>query len=260
VTADPGNDTSPVWTPDGQRLIFASQRGGGYNIWWQAADGTGTAERLTTNATTQGPTSISPNGRDVVFFELTAARQFDLMRLGLPTKEVSPLLQTPFSEVSAAISPDGRWLAYNSNSSGRMEVCVRPFPNVAAAQWVVSKSGGKMPAWSANELFFFDADGTLTRVPYDARSSSWHAGAQSKLLEARYYTGENVTIQDVRRLAGRSAVLDDQAIPRRFSVGTSRSHRRPALGSRTKCARAGDVNPVVSHNWIGARRTRSCDL
>jgi serine/threonine-protein kinase len=194
VTADPANDTAPVWTPDGLRLVFASQRGGVYNIWWQAADGTGTAERLTTNATTQGPTSISPNGRDIVFFELTAARQFDLMRLGLSTMEVSPLLETPFSEVNGAISPDGRWLAYQSNSSGRNEIYVRPFPNVAAGQWVVSKSGGKMPAWSANELFFFDADGGFMRVPYDARSSSWHAGAPSKLLEARYYTGGNVTI------------------------------------------------------------------
>src|SRR4029450_6563336 len=110
LTDDQANDSGPVWTPDGHRLIFASQRGGVYNIWWQAADGTGSAERLTTNATTQGPTSISPNGPGSVFFELTAARQFDLMRLGLSTMEVSPLLETPFSEVNCAISPDGRWL------------------------------------------------------------------------------------------------------------------------------------------------------
>src|SRR4029450_10210316 len=194
LTDDQANDGAPVWTPDGHRLIFASQRGGVYNIWWQAADGTGTAERLTTNATTQGPTSISPNGRDVVFVELTAARQFDLMRLRLPTMEVSPLLETLFGEVNGAISPDGRWLAYHSNGCGRNEIYVRPFPNVAAGQWVVSKSGGKMPAWSANQLFFFAADGGFQPVPYGARSSSWHAGAPSKLLEARYYTGGNVTI------------------------------------------------------------------
>jgi hypothetical protein len=195
VTADPANDTSPVWTADGRRLIFASQRDGGvYNLWWQAADGTESAERLTTNPTTQGPTSVSPDGRDLVFFEITPMSQFDLFRVVLPGVRVSPLLQTPFSETNGTISPDGRWLAYQSNSSGRQEIYVRPFPNMAAGQWVVSTSGGKMPAWSANELFFFDADGALMRVPFDVQSAAWHAGASTKLLDARYYTGGNVTI------------------------------------------------------------------
>jgi serine/threonine-protein kinase len=195
VTADPANDTSPVWTPDGRRLIFASQRDGGvYNLWWQPADGTGTAERLTTSSTTQSPTSISPNGHDVVFFENTTVRQFDLLRVVLPGMQVSPVLQTSFAETNGTISPDGRWLAYQSNSSGRNEIYVRPFPNTTAGQWLISKSGGHMPAWSANELFFFDADGALTRVPFAAGSSAWHAGAPTKLLEARYFTGGNVTI------------------------------------------------------------------
>jgi serine/threonine-protein kinase len=176
-------------------LVFASQRGGGvYNLWWQAADGTGGAERLTTNPTTQWPTSISPDGHDVVFFENTTVRRFDLLRVVLPGTQVSPLLQTPFAETNGTISLDGRWLAYQSNSSGRNEIYVRPFPNVTSGQWVVSKSGGKMPAWSANELFFFDADGALTRVPFEARSSAWHAGVATKLFDARYFTGETSTI------------------------------------------------------------------
>jgi serine/threonine-protein kinase len=195
VTADPANDTSPVWTTNGQRLIFASQRDGGvYNLWWQAADGSGTAERLTTHATTQGPTSISPDGHDVVFFEITPQKQFDLSRMALAGMQVSPLIQTPFSETNGTISPDGRWLAYQSNSSGRNEIYVRPFPNTTTGQWVVSKSGGKMPAWSAGELFFFDAEGALTRVPFDARSGAWHAGASAKLFDGRYFTGGNTTI------------------------------------------------------------------
>jgi len=192
VTADPANDAAPVWTPDGQRLIFASQRDGGiFNVWWQHADGTGTAERLTTNTTTQTPTDISPDGRDLVIFENTTTRRFDLSRVSLPGKQVSALLQTPFSETNGVLSPDGRWLAYQSGQSGRSEIYVRPFPDTAAGQWVISKSGGKMPAWGGNELFFFDPDGALTRVPFDAQSSAWRAGAPSKLLEALYFTGEN---------------------------------------------------------------------
>lgn len=129
-----------------------------------------------------------------MFFENTTVRQFDLLRVVLPGMEVSPLLETPFGETNGTISPDGRWLVYQSNSSGRLEIYVRPFPNTTAGQWVVSKSGGKMPAWGTNELFFFDADGILTRVPFDARSAAWHAGASAKLFDGRYFTGGNTTI------------------------------------------------------------------
>jgi eukaryotic-like serine/threonine-protein kinase len=190
VTADPSNDAAPVWTSDGQRLIFASLRDGGvFNLWWQAADGTGTAERLTTSATTQAPTSVSPDGRNVVFFENTLPRQLDLWRGALPGMEVSPLLNTSFSESNGEISPDGRWLAYQSNNSGRLEIYVRPFPNAAASQSAVSTSGGKMAAWSANELFFFEPDGALARIPFDARSARWHAGASTKLFGPLYFAG-----------------------------------------------------------------------
>ena len=85
VTSDPANDAALVWTSDGQRLIFASQRDGGiFNLWWQTADGAGSAERLTTSANSQGPTSLSADGHEVVFFQSTPTRQFDLSRLVLP--------------------------------------------------------------------------------------------------------------------------------------------------------------------------------
>jgi serine/threonine protein kinase len=195
VTSDPANDAAPVWTPDGQRLIFASQRAGGiWNLWWQTADGADSAERLTTSANSQGPTSLSANGPEVVFFQNTPTRQFDISRLVLPGMQESPLLETSFSELNGNISLDGRWLAYQSNRSGSSEIYVRPFPNTSAGQWAVSTTGGRMPAWSRNQLYFFQADGALMEVQFDGQSSRWSAGPPKKLLDALYFSGGNTQV------------------------------------------------------------------
>jgi serine/threonine-protein kinase len=195
VTADPANDAAPVWTLDGQRLIFASQRDGGiYNLWWQAADGTGNAERLTTSAVTQVPTGLSPDGGELVFFQLTPTRLFDILRLALPGKHVSSLVETAFSELNGVISPDGRWLAFQSDGSGRNEIYVRPFTGTSGGQWPVSTAGGKMPAWSGNRLMFFQADGRLMGVEFDGRNSRWHAETPAKLLDPVYFSGSAATI------------------------------------------------------------------
>ena len=132
-----------MWTPDGRRIIFSSNRGGQLNLWWQAADGTGAAERLTTSSNAQFPTGITPDGTAVVFNEATPTMGRDLLQLALDgTRRVTPLLQTKFDERNGIVSPDGRWLAYESNSSGSFEIYVRPFPNVGGGQWQVSTAGG----------------------------------------------------------------------------------------------------------------------
>jgi len=195
VTSDPANDAALVWTSDGQRLIFASQRDGGiFNLWWQTADGAGTAQRLTTSANSQGSTSLSADGREVVFFENTPTRLFDISRLVLAGLHVSPLLETSFSELNGNISLDGRWLAYQSNRSGSSEIYVRPFPNTSAGQWAVSTTGGRMPVWSRNQLYFFQADGALMEVQFDGQSSRWSAGPPKKLLDALYFSGGNTQV------------------------------------------------------------------
>ena len=189
LTIDPGLDWFPVWTPDGRRIIFSSNRAGAFNLWWQAADGTGTAERLTTSSHVQFPTGITPDGTAVVFFEATTMAP-DLLQLALDgTRQVTPLLQTKFDKRNGVVSPDGRWLAYESNSSGPTEIYVRPFPNVGGGQWQVSTAGGKMPLWarSGKELFYFGADGALLRVPVEASGATWNAGTPMKLLERGYY-------------------------------------------------------------------------
>ena len=192
LTFDPGVDTFPVWTPDSRRIVFSSQSGGVLNVWWKAANETGPAERLTTSANNQWPTSVSSDGKQVVLTELTPTMGRDLMLLTLDgSHRVTPLLQTPFDELRGVISPDGHWLAYESNSSGQFEIWVRPFPNTSAAQYQISTSGGTRPVWahSGKELFFLGADGALMRVPVEATATTWSAGTPTKLLEPRYYTG-----------------------------------------------------------------------
>ena len=115
-----------------------------------------------------------------------------LMQLTLDgSHRVTPLLQTPFDNLRGVVSPDRHWLAYESNSTGQFEIWVRPFPNASGAESKISSSGGTRPLWahSGKELFFLGADGALMRVPVEATATTWNAGAPTKLLEPRYYTG-----------------------------------------------------------------------
>jgi serine/threonine-protein kinase len=192
LTLDPGQDWFPVWTADGRRVIFSSTRGGTLNLWWQAADGTGTAERLTTNSNGQFASGITPDGTAAVFNESTTTMGRELRLVALDgTRRVTSLLETKADERGGVVSPDGRWLAYDSNSSGSFEIYVRPFPNVSAGQWQVSTAGGTQPLWarSGKELFYVGPDGALLRVPVEASGATWNAATPIKLFEGRYYTG-----------------------------------------------------------------------
>jgi hypothetical protein len=192
LTLDPSQDFFPLWTPNGKRIVFTSNRGGQNNLWWQAADGNGTAERLTTSSNTRLVTGITPDGTVVLFFEVTPTMGRDLMQLALDgTRRVTPLLQTKFDELNGIVSPDGRWLAYESNSSGSFEIYVQPFPNVGGGQRQVSTAGGRQPLWarSGKELFYVGGNGALLRVPVEASGTTWNAGTPMKLLEGRYVTG-----------------------------------------------------------------------
>jgi serine/threonine-protein kinase len=107
---------------------------------------------------------------------------------------VTPLLQTSFAELNGIVSPDGRWVAYESNSSSSFEIYVRPFPNTGGGQWQVSTAGGRQPLWarSGKELFYIGADGALLRVPVEARGATWSAGTPTKIFDRRYFVGNSV--------------------------------------------------------------------
>jgi Tol biopolymer transport system component len=175
LTSVPGRDVVQVWTPDGRRVIFSSERAGDRNLFWQTADGTGAAEPLLESAHTEYPMAVSPDGRQLIFTDESPQTDIDLMALELDgTRRVSPLLQTRFTERNGVISPDGHWLAYEANDSGRFEIYVWPYPNVNSSLSLVSTNGGTKPLWARNgqELFYVPPTGALMRVGVTPGSSS----------------------------------------------------------------------------------------
>jgi Tol biopolymer transport system component len=149
-----GNNDWPVWTPDGRRVTYASNRAEPWRLFWKPADGSGKEEMLlTSGGSDQQPYSWSPDGKVLVYQGTTAQDIWILPMDG--ERQPRPFLQTPASEVDASFSPDGRWLAYASNESGRYEIYVQPFPS-SGGKWQISTEGGREPLWARNghELFY----------------------------------------------------------------------------------------------------------
>ena len=173
LTFDAGQDQYPVWTPDSTRVLFSSTRDGPSNVYWKAADGTGTVERLTESANSQWSYSLSPDGQSLVLREQQPGTAFDLRVVSLAgDRAVETLLATEFIELNGELSPNGRWIAYQSNQSGQQEVYVRPFPNVDDGQWQISTSGGTESLWaSSGRELFYRRGAELMTVPVEAESS-----------------------------------------------------------------------------------------
>jgi serine/threonine-protein kinase len=169
-------------------VVFGSQRAGGVaNLYRQAADGTGAVERLTESQHFQFPFSASPDGTQLVFSQGVNTNNRDLMLLPLQGNgRPQPLVQTPFNEINGEISPDGRWLAYESNESGRLEIYVRPLPDVNSGRWQVSTEGGTRPLWarSGRELFYVTPAGdALGRGAAPPRAGAVKACSSSDLRQ-----------------------------------------------------------------------------
>ena len=207
LTFNPTIDLSPVWTADGTRLIWSAQAPTP-NLFWQSANGTGVPAQLTAGDTAQFPTAISRDGtRLVLFTNSQAAQDIAMLTLrnpstGPPTSPapVEALIHTAAAELNPEVSPDGRWLAYQSNKSGQFEIYVSPFPDVAENLWTVSPDGGTRPAWSRNgrELFYLDANNLLTAVPIETASASFSPGKPQKILKTAYYAGSTPGGLDLR--------------------------------------------------------------
>ena len=190
-TFDPAPDFYPVWTPDGLRVAFSSLREGRtFNLFWKAADGTGTVERLTDSPNTQFSYAFSPDGEQLLFREIVPDTGQDLRVLSLDdARTVTPLVATAFDDRNAELSPDGHWLAYESNAAGQFEIYVRPFPDVDSGRWQVSRAGGIQPAWGPDgqELFYLDPARSLVAVRVRGAGATFTRGNPEVLFEAQGY-------------------------------------------------------------------------
>jgi serine/threonine-protein kinase len=195
VTFDAATDWFPVWAPDGRGLLFASSRGGGFsNLYRQPLD-SGEAERLTEGADMQLSTSVSPDGAALIFHTMTKSLQAVQIR----SRETTTLVESPLEERNGEISPDGRWLAYDGESSkvpGQLDVYVQPYPNVNRGVWPVTREGGRFPMWSRDgrELFYIHPDNTMMAVPVEATATTWQNGAPVRLFRGRYLTNLEGTL------------------------------------------------------------------
>jgi serine/threonine protein kinase/Tol biopolymer transport system component len=195
LTFDPST-YKPVWTPDDRRIAFGSTGAdkSTRNLYWKLADGTGVEQRLTESNNTQSPASWHPSGKFLAFEEQTEQSSWDLMILPLEGDNASGwkpgrptvFLNTPFAEHEPMFSPDGRWLAYSSNETGRSEVYVRPFPG-PGGKWQISTAGGAFPTWSRtkHELFYGN-NGQIMVAPYEVEGDSFRAEQPRLWSNGRY--------------------------------------------------------------------------
>jgi len=180
LTFDPAVDDPPMWSPDGLRVVWASNRSGAFDLYVKSANGTGPEELLVRMGAPAGwPEDWSRDGRFIIYEIPGTKTGQDLWIAPQPVQGESgdrkpfPYLQTEFDERHGRFSLDGRWVAYSSNESGRDEVYVQSFP-VPGAKFPISAGGGMEPQWrkDGTELFYISEDRTLMAVPVKLASSA----------------------------------------------------------------------------------------
>ena len=208
LTFGPADDRYPIWSPDGARVVFASNRNGAYDLYERAADGSGTEQVLLQSAELKRPNSWSPDGRFILYS--TGQNNGDLMVLPL-TGDRKPFsfLSTPFNEQQGVFSPDGKWVAYQSDQSGQFEIYVRPFPG-AGGQSQVSAGGGDSPRWrpDGKELYYLAPDLKLMAAKVTGQAAAFTAVNPESLFQTHINQATNRQQYDVAR-DGRLLILTD---------------------------------------------------
>ena len=193
-TYDDAIDATPIWLPDGSRVVFRSGRNGVYDLFEKPASGAGGERPLLTTPDSKAPLDWSRDGRVLLYANQDDKTGSDLWALPL-TGDRKPfaVVQTTFDEMQGQFSPDGRWLAYASNESGRFEVYVRPFPD-AGGKWQISTGGGTQPRWGRNgqELLYVAPDARLMAAPIRVVQGAIDAGTPVALFPTRLATGSNI--------------------------------------------------------------------
>jgi Tol biopolymer transport system component/predicted Ser/Thr protein kinase len=203
LTSHPSVDSFPVWSPDGAEIAFSTNRDGPYNLYRRRTAGVAVEEPLLASELNKMPLDWSRDGRFLVYRQQQPETGDDLWLLPMTgERKPIPYLRTPFIETEARISPDGHWLAWTSNESGRDEVYVGSFPELRRT-WRISSEGGRYPAWRGDgkELFYVADFETMMAVPVEA-GSEFRAGLPRPLFRAKissYWTQRGVVAPDGQR-------------------------------------------------------------
>jgi len=184
-TSEGSLNSAPLWTPDGKRIAFQANKEGPPEIYWQKADGSGGLERLTTGSYNQVPMSWSRDGQLLAFVEINPTSGYDIWVLRMNDRKAQLFLQTPFNESVPRFSPDGRWLAYISDESGRYEIYVKPYPG-PGGKWQISTEGGTEPTWNTNGRELFYRSGDKMMAVDIATQTGFVAGKPRVLFERQY--------------------------------------------------------------------------
>jgi serine/threonine protein kinase len=186
-TADAADEIAPTWSVNPARILFASGRKGGFDV-YQKVPGGSTEGTVLEETLGEFPQSTSPDGRFLLYvFGSGTLRRSDLWVMPL-TGGGKPFafMESPFSETQGQFSPDGRWIAYSSNESGQLEIYVAAFPG-PGVPWRVSPAGGAWPRWRSDgtEIFFIDAENTLNSAQVRSRGSDFVVGTVQPLFPVR---------------------------------------------------------------------------
>ncbi len=223
-TFSPEGDSYPAWTPNDERIAFSSRRTDGVGMYWKAADNTGSVAPILLDDDGGGrfgdPYFFTPDGAKLVFREAGHPDTLDNIAIVSVEGDSEPeiLLNGVFNERNAELSPDGNWMAYESNESGQSEIYVRPFPNVDDGLWQISNAGGEYPLWSRSggELFYIEgtADQRLMATPVETGPTFDHENPQA-LFEWAYTNSAgrpyDVSPDGQRFLVIRNRIEDDDA-------------------------------------------------
>jgi len=189
LTFDPSIQRYPIWTPDGKTIFFGSNREGGFHIYSKASDGSGPEQALIEGDDAfKFPESVSPDQRFLVYMRVATDQRSATDIYGLPLsgeRKPFPIVQNAFNNMQPRVSPDGKWMAYSSNESGRFEVYVIGFPG-GGAQWQVSTGGGSFPSWrrDGRELFWLDAKDNMMAVDVNTAATAVRMGTPQTLFHA----------------------------------------------------------------------------